>query len=119
MHKMNNKTDLLLEQLGQRIKQARLNTNQTQQEVADLIGKSRTAVERAEKGKSNMETFVSIMVALNLEEQLLNSFLPEPPPSPVALAKAVGNKRKRASGAHSSGQESVQEPSPKPETLGW
>ena len=67
---MNEKTNQLLEVLGKRLKSTRLNRNKTQQEVADLIGKSRTAIERAEKGKSTMGTFVSILVALDMSEQL-------------------------------------------------
>lgn len=93
---MNEKTTLLLEALGERLKQTRLNSNRTQQEVADIIGKSRTAIERAEKGKCNLSTFVSILVALDADEQL-DLFLPAPPPSPVLLAKARGKKRQRAS----------------------
>ncbi len=100
---MNDKTNHLLELLGERLKLARLNLNKTQQEVADLIGKSRTAIERAEKGKSTMDTFVSILVALELTDQL-NLFLPEPAPSPVLLAKAIGKKRQRASGTDKGGR---------------
>jgi transcriptional regulator with XRE-family HTH domain len=93
---MNKKTSLLLDSLGARLKQTRLNANLTQQELADIIGKSRTAIERAEKGKCNLSTFVSILVALDADEQL-ELFLPPPPPSPVLLAKAKGKKRQRAS----------------------
>jgi len=96
---MNEKTNDLLTRLGERLKQTRLNTNLSQQQVADIIGKSRTAVERAEKGKCTMGTFVSILVALDMEDQL-EMFLPEPPLSPVLLAKARGKKRQRASKAH-------------------
>ena len=82
--------------LGRRLRQTRLNANLTQQEVADIIGKSRTAIDRAEKGKCTMGTFVSILVALEMDDQL-EVFLPEPPPSPVLLAKARGKRRQRAS----------------------
>ena len=46
-----------------------------------------------------MDTFISILVALDVDEQLA-LFLPESPPSPVLLAKARGIQRKRASGTH-------------------
>lgn len=93
---MNEKADNLLETLGKRLKQARLNANRTQKEVAEMSGMSRTAVEGAEKGKCTLGTFVNILITLGIEEQL-DSFLPESPPSPVLLARAIGNKRKRAS----------------------
>ncbi len=85
---MNERADILLEMLGQRLKQTRLNADRTQQEVADIIGMSRTAIEGAEKGKCNLSTFVSILLALDATDQL-DLFLPEPPPSPVLLAKAT------------------------------
>lgn len=93
---MRNQSALLLEILGTRLKQARLNVELSQQEVADRIGKSRTAIEGAEKGKCNLSTFVEILVAIGADDQLDN-FLPEPPPSPVLLAKAKGKQRQRAS----------------------
>jgi len=94
---MNIKSKNLVIELGQRLKQTRLNANLTQHQLADIIGKSRTAVERAEKGKCNLDTFVSILIALGVDEKM-DLFLPEPPPSPVQLAKAKGKKRKRATG---------------------
>jgi len=97
---MSTKVINLLEKLGSRLKQTRISANLTQSQLGDIIGKSRTAIERAEKGKCNLNTFVSILVALDADEQL-DLFLPEPPPSPVLLAKAKGKQRKRAS-AHKS-----------------
>ena len=93
---MNNKIKNLVENLGQRLKQTRINARLTQKQLADIIGKSRTAIERAEKGKCHLSTFVSILVALDADEQL-DLFLPETPPSPILLAKAKGKKRQRAS----------------------
>ena len=93
---MKKKINHIIEDLGSRLKHTRINANLTQNQVADIIGKSRTAIERAEKGKCNLHTFVSILVALDADEQL-DLFLPEPVPSPVLLAKASGKQRKRAS----------------------
>ncbi|MCF6299678.1 MAG: helix-turn-helix domain-containing protein [Proteobacteria bacterium] len=93
---MDKKTINLIEELGSRLKQTRINASLTQSQLGDIIGKSRTAVERAEKGKCNLNTFVSILVALDADGQLA-LLLPEPPPSPVLLAKAKGKQRKRAS----------------------
>ncbi len=108
------KVDHLLESLGMKIKQARLNANRTQKEIADIIGMSRTAIEGAEKGKCTLGTFVNILVALEMDDQL-DSFLPESPPSPVLLAKALGNKRMRAS----STREGKTQVKPAKDDLGW
>lgn len=96
---INNKSRELLVELGHRIKRARINKNITQTELADIVDKSRTAIEGAEKGKCTLETFVSILVALDLTDSL-ELFLPKPPISPIMLAKSQGRQRKRASGRH-------------------
>ncbi len=85
-------------ELGERLKQARLNLDLTQVETAERAGVSRKAVLNAEKGQASLEVFVGIMHALGLAAQL-DSFLPPPPISPVQLAKLQGKKRKRASGS--------------------
>lgn len=85
------------EELGERLKRARLNRNMTQIEVAQYAGISRNAVAGAEHGRVQLETFVAILRALNLLDQL-NSFLPAQPLSPIQLAKLHGKVRQRASG---------------------
>ncbi|MCF6317730.1 MAG: helix-turn-helix domain-containing protein, partial [Proteobacteria bacterium] len=67
---MNKKTTHLVDKLGSRLKQTRINASLTQSQLAGIIGKSRTAVERAERGKCNLNTFVSILVALDADGQL-------------------------------------------------
>lgn len=86
----------ITEQLGERLKLARLNKNMTQADVAQFIGISRRAVINAEKGKATLEVFVAILSALNLTAQL-DLFLPQQPISPIQLAKLQGKKRQRAS----------------------
>lgn len=90
----------ITEELGERLKQARLNADMTQVEVAEQAGISRKAVLTAEKGKVQLETLVAIMQALHLTEQL-NNFLPVQHISPIQLAKLQGRKRRRASGQRS------------------
>lgn len=85
----------IAEALGQRLKQARLNHDRTQQELAEHIGVSRKTIVNAEKGKAQLEVFVAIMSALGLTQQL-DLFLPEQPISPIQLAKLQGKKRQRA-----------------------
>ena len=87
----------IIEELGGRLKQVRLNTDLTQAEVASLAGVSRKAVLNAEKGKTQLETLAAIMLALNVSEQL-DQLLPVQNISPVQLAKLQGRKRQRASG---------------------
>lgn len=88
---------VIVEQLGERLKQARLNQNITQEAIADRIGVSRRTIINAEKGQATLETFVAIMQVLDLTNQL-NLFLPAQAVSPIQLAKLQGSKRQRASG---------------------
>lgn len=84
-------------ELGERLRQARLNENLTQAEVASRSGVSRKVVVQAEKGQVQLESLVAIMLALELTGQLEN-FLPRHDISPVQLMKLQGRKRTRASG---------------------
>lgn len=92
--------EAIAEVLGERLKQARLNLNLTQSEVADKAGVARKTVMNAEKGKAQLEIFVAIMMAMDLAEQL-DLFLPKPDISPLQLIKLQGKKRQRASGQRS------------------
>lgn len=87
----------LVEEIGGRLKQARLNRDLTQSEVANLAGVARKTVLNAEKGKVQLEVLIAIMMALDLTEQL-DLFLPKQEISPLQLAKLQGKKRQRASG---------------------
>lgn len=99
-----NSAAVIAGQLGERLKQARLNADMTQAEVADQAGVSRKAVLNAEKGKAPLEVFIAIMSALKLTSQLDN-FLPVQDISPIQLAKLKGRKRQRASGRRSMGEQ--------------
>ncbi|MEE3651594.1 MULTISPECIES: helix-turn-helix transcriptional regulator [unclassified Brenneria] len=91
----------IAEELGERLKQARLNNDLTQSDVAELAGLSRKAVLNAEKGKVQLEALAAIMVALNLTEPL-DKFLPAQDISPIQLARLQGKQRQRASGQRKS-----------------
>ncbi len=73
----------LTEEIGDRLKQARLNRDLTQSEVATLAGIARKTVLNAEKGKVQLEILVAILIALDLTEQL-DIFLPKQDISPTA-----------------------------------
>ncbi len=89
-------TAIWTEELGERLKQARLNLDLTQTEVAHRAHITRKTVIQAEKGKVQLEQFIAILQALNLSDQL-NLLLPPQPISPLQLAKLQGKKRQRAS----------------------
>lgn len=94
---MEKSASAIAEELGERLKQARLNSDLTQFEVAALAGVARKTVLNAEKGKTQLKIFVAILLALDLTEQL-ELFLPIQEISPLQLAKLQGKKRQRASG---------------------
>ncbi|GGW87374.1 helix-turn-helix transcriptional regulator [Alteromonas halophila] len=87
----------ITQELGSRLKRARLNKNLTQQEVADKVGVARRTLVAAEQGNARLDTFVGIMQILGVADQL-NLFLPEQDISPLQLAKLKGKQRQRASG---------------------
>lgn len=91
----------IAQELGERLKYARLNSDLTQAEVAERAGVARKTVLNAEKGKAQFEVFVGIMIALNLTEHL-DRFLPKQTVSPIELAKLQGKQRQRASGQRKS-----------------
>jgi putative transcriptional regulator len=86
----------IAEELGQRLRQARLNADLTQAEVASRTGLSRRTVLNAEKGQVQLENLVAILAALGMVNQL-DVFLPVQEVSPIQLAKLKGRQRQRAS----------------------
>lgn len=98
----------IAEELGERLKQARLNQNLTQLEVAGMAGVTRNSVINAEKGKVQLEVFVAILAALDLVTQL-DLFLPKQLISPIQLAKLQGKQRQRASGQRKQDEEDIPE----------
>jgi putative transcriptional regulator len=86
----------IAEQLGERLKQARLNANLTQAEVASRTGLNRRTILNAEKGKVQLKNLVAILLSRGMVEQI-NIFLPVQEISPLQLAKLEGKKRQRAS----------------------
>lgn len=98
----------IAEELGERLKQARLNQNLTQAEVAEFVGVSRKLVMNAEKGKAQLEVFVAILAALNLTSHL-ELFLPKQQISPIQLAQLQGRRRQRASGQKTLDEEDISE----------
>jgi putative transcriptional regulator len=86
----------IAEELGNRLKQARLNADLTQAEVASRAGLNRRTILNAEKGKVQLENLAAILVSMDMADQL-NMFLPVQEISPIQLAKLKGEERQRAS----------------------
>lgn len=101
-------------ELGERLKRARLNSNVTQQELADRLGLSRKTILNAEKGQSTLVVFIAIMVELEIDNQL-DLFLPHQLLSPKQLYLLQGKVRQRASGNSSNNVPDNEEE----DDLGW
>lgn len=88
---------IIAQELGARLRQARLNLNVTQASLARLAGVSRKKVMHAEAGETDLLTLVALLRAMRLADKL-ELFLPPLPISPIQLAKLAGKRRQRASG---------------------
>lgn len=86
----------IAQELGNRLKQARLKADLTQSDVASRSGLSRRTILNAEKGKVQLENLVAILGAIGMVEHL-NMFIPAQEISPIQLAKLKGKQRQRAS----------------------
>lgn len=82
-HKSDNPS-YIAEVIGLRLKRARLNRDMTQVEVADRAWVSKRTVLKAEKGDVRLADLIAILRALEMLDEI-NSFLPEPPLSPIEL----------------------------------
>ncbi|MCO5316348.1 MAG: helix-turn-helix domain-containing protein [Solirubrobacterales bacterium] len=87
----------ILREIGDRIKDHRLEQDVSQRGLAGKAGVSLSTLERVEAGAgSSMVSVVRILRALGLAGNL-DELVPEPLPSPLARLKASGRKRQRAS----------------------
>ncbi len=86
----------IAEDIGGRLKNLRLDRNYSQKELCELTGLSIKAILNAEKGKSNIVTYIKLLRALNCLDHLEN-FIPKPGISPMQIVKLSGKKRIRAS----------------------
>ena len=94
--------DNLAKQVGAFIKYHRLEQNKTQESVANAAGISRSTLSLLEKGDSvTLSTLIQVLRVLN-QLHILEAFQYQPIISPLALAKAEKDKRKRASNSNPS-----------------
>ncbi len=92
----NMSSSAIAEELGRRLKQARLNANLTQADLASRAGLSRKVLMNAEKGRAQLDNVIAILLSLNMADQL-DLFIPKQDISPIQLAKLKGKERQRAS----------------------
>jgi transcriptional regulator with XRE-family HTH domain len=85
------------QELGKRLKNHRLDLNLSQTEVAKRSGLSRRTITAIENGEgSTLTTLVALLRALNALDTL-ESFLPDPGISPIAMMKLQETPVKYAS----------------------
>lgn len=86
----------VLEELGTRLRELRLERNLSQQRLAEEAGVGRVTVQRIEEGKSaSLTSFVRILRALGALEDL-DRLLPVASPSPIDELERRGRRRRRA-----------------------
>ena len=82
-------------EVGTRIEQLRLESNITQEAIAERLGITPKTYRAAIQGQGKFETLIGILRVLGKLE-LVETFVPETPPSPLALMQLKGRKRQRA-----------------------
>lgn len=87
----------IAKELGNRLRQRRLNKDMSQKQISVAAGISITAIQGAEKGETTILTLIKILRVLKSLDAL-DAFLPEIEVSPLALARLEGKKRQKASG---------------------
>jgi transcriptional regulator with XRE-family HTH domain len=86
----------VLEDLGRRLREARLERNSSQADVAEAAGIGRVTLQRMEAGESpSLINFIRVLRALDLLEGL-ERLVPEPGPSPIDEFERRGRRRQRA-----------------------
>ena len=87
----------IIQEIGKRVKEIRLDKNLTQQELAKMSGISLFTVAQIERGKPvSLAMLVPVMRELRLIDNL-ELLLPQREISPIELLKAKGKVPKRAS----------------------
>jgi transcriptional regulator with XRE-family HTH domain len=99
MNLTNMSDSAILEELGMRLRSARLDANMTREALASKIDLSVDTVRNAETGRNvSLETLIRLLRGLGRLADL-QTVLEDAGPSPVQLAKSRGRVRQRASGS--------------------
>lgn len=89
--------DALITQIGEFIKQQRLEQNKTQEVLANEAGISRSTLSLLERGETvTLSTLIQVLRVLD-QLHVMDAFVFQKPLSPLALAKMEKEMRKRAS----------------------
>jgi DNA-binding XRE family transcriptional regulator len=110
--------DAIIQELGARLAQVRLERNLTQAQLAVQAGISKRTLERLESGEvaAQLSAFIRVCRALNLLDHF-EQLIPAGGPGPMAQLKLGGRRRRRASG--STAPHSLNEPPPSTGTWTW
>lgn len=93
----NSRTSEVLAELGERLRRIRLERNERMEDVAERAGVGLRTLGRLEKGEGgSLTSFLKVLRALG-RLQAVDSFLPTPTVSPLALDRMGGRRRRRAS----------------------
>ena len=89
--------DAVLQELGARLRAARLRRNLSQEKLAKEAGVGRVTLQRLEEGKVNatLPILIRLLRTLDLSEGL-ERLLPAPGPSPLEEMERRGRPRQRA-----------------------
>lgn len=89
--------DVVLQELGARVRAARLSHNLSQAKLAEEAGIGRVTLQRLEEGKVNatLSILIRLLRALDLSESL-DQLVPVPGPSPLEEMERRGQPRRRA-----------------------
>jgi len=89
--------EMVLEELGARLREARLARNQSQVSLAEQAGVGRVTLQRLEEGetRTSLPSLIRVLRALGLSEGL-DRLVPEPGPSPIEEVQRRKRRRQRA-----------------------
>ena len=86
----------IAKEIGQRIEQLRLESNISQELIAEELGITTKTYRNLKEGKAKFVLMIGVLRILNRLE-LVDRFIPETPFSPMELMKLKGKQRQRAS----------------------